>query len=75
MKTIAVDEETWKKLRRLRDKFGAKSYDEVIDKLIELWHKQELAESVEELIYPNERSSRFLSYVFSKKITRRDKLE
>jgi len=75
MKTIAVDEETWRRLRRLRDKFGAKSYDEVIDKLIELWHKQELAEGVEELIYPDERSSRFLNYIFDKRNVRRNKSE
>ncbi|MEM2614102.1 MAG: hypothetical protein QXO15_07760 [Nitrososphaerota archaeon] len=73
MKTIAVDEETWKRLRKLRDKFGAKSYDEVIDKLIELWHKQELTEGVEELLYPDEKSNRFLNYVFNKKLMKQDK--
>lgn len=72
MKTIAVDEETWRRLRRLRDKFGAKSYDEVIDKLIELWHKQELAKSIEELIHPDEKSNRFLTYVFDKKSAKQD---
>lgn len=47
MKTIAVDEETWKSIKELKEKLDARSYDEVLRKLIQRWHLTELEEKVE----------------------------
>jgi len=50
MKTIAVDESTWKKIKLLKDKLDARSYDEVLQKLIETWHLVELDRKVEDIV-------------------------
>jgi len=73
MKTIAVDEITWKKLKKLREKLGVRSYDEIIDKLIEAWQKQELNQSIVDLIQPSEKSSDLISYILDRKAMKREK--
>jgi predicted CopG family antitoxin len=50
VKTIAVDETTWKKIKMLKDKLDARSYDEVLQKLIETWHLVELDKKVENIV-------------------------
>ncbi|UNQ73327.1 DUF7557 family protein [Infirmifilum sp. NZ] len=72
MKTIAVDEITWKKLKKLREKLGVRSYDEIIDKLIEVWQKQELNQSIVDLIQPSEKSSDLVSYILDRKAMKRE---
>ncbi|WP_457751004.1 hypothetical protein [Thermococcus sp.] len=54
MKTIAVDESTWKKIKLLKDKLDARSYDEVLQKLIETWHLVELDRKVEDIVVDDE---------------------
>lgn len=49
MKTIAVDEKTWKKLKEIREKLGTQSYNELINILIEKWHISELKEHIDSL--------------------------
>ncbi len=49
MKTIAVDEKTWKKLKEIREKLGTQSYNELINILIEKWHISELKEHIDNL--------------------------
>ncbi len=67
MKTIAVDEETWRKLKKLRERLRARSYDEVIDRLIELWHKNELAKAAEEMVYSEEDGEKLYHYLLVRK--------
>ncbi|MCD6372791.1 MAG: hypothetical protein J7L37_04505 [Thermococcus sp.] len=54
MKTIAVDESTWKKIKLLKDKLDARSYDEVLQRLIETWHLVELDRKVEDIVVDDE---------------------
>ncbi|MEB3862274.1 MAG: hypothetical protein GSR84_08670 [Desulfurococcales archaeon] len=54
MKTIAVDEQTWNKLRMLREKLKARSYDEVIQMLIETWKNTELDKVLSETQVPDD---------------------
>lgn len=54
MKTIAVDETTWKKIKMLKDKMEARSYDEVLQKLIETWHLVELDKKVDKVMVNDE---------------------
>ncbi len=49
LKTIAVDERTWKKLKEMREKLGTQSYNELINLLIEKWHMSEIRETLEKL--------------------------
>ena len=49
MKTIAIDEKTWKKLKEIREKIGAQSYNELINILIEKWHVTKIKENVDML--------------------------
>lgn len=46
MKTVAVSEETWRKLKELKEKIKASSFDDVINALIEAWHLTSLREEV-----------------------------
>jgi len=55
MKTIAVDEGTWVKLKILREKLQAKSYDEVIQLLIEAWKNTELDKALTDAQIPDSR--------------------
>ncbi|WP_048147073.1 hypothetical protein [Pyrococcus abyssi] len=61
MKTIAVDESTWKKIKMLKDKLEAKSYDEVLQKLIETWHLVELDKKVDKVVVKEEEAETLLS--------------
>jgi len=67
MKTIAVDEETWKKLKKIRERLRARSYDEVIDKLIELWHRNEMAEAAKEIVYSDETEEKLYHFLSLRK--------
>ncbi|WP_457753147.1 DUF7557 family protein [Thermococcus sp.] len=67
MKTIAVDEETWKRIKTLKDKFEARSYDEVIKKLIETWHLLELDKKVDNVILSEEEAEMMLTLLADKK--------
>lgn len=49
MKTIAVDEETWKKLRELKDRMGYQSFNELINELIKKWHMNLAKENIERI--------------------------
>ena len=49
LKTIAVDERTWRKLKEMREKLGTQSYNELINLLIEKWHMSEVKETLERL--------------------------
>lgn len=60
MKTIAVDESTWKKIKLLKDKLDARSYDEVLQRLIETWHLVELDRKVEDIIVDDEEAELLL---------------
>ncbi len=67
MKTIAVDEATWRKLKSLRDKLHAKSYDEVIRKLIEAWHLTEMSKLVSETTFSDDVRDRLMTYIVDRK--------
>ncbi|HDI31207.1 MAG TPA: hypothetical protein ENF80_00140 [Thermofilum sp.] len=67
MKTIAVDKTTWKKLKRLREKIGARSYDEVIKRLIELWNLTELDKIVSEVTFPDDKVRNFALFINDRK--------
>ncbi len=54
MKTIAVDESTWNKLRVLREKLQVRSYDELIQLLIDNWKNSALDKVLEDLEVPDE---------------------
>ncbi|NPA98476.1 MAG: hypothetical protein GXO43_03760 [Crenarchaeota archaeon] len=49
MKTIAIDEKTWRKLKEIREKLGAQSYNELINILIEEWRIKKIKENVESI--------------------------
>ncbi|MGB9709563.1 MAG: hypothetical protein ACP5II_06805 [Infirmifilum sp.] len=49
MKTIAVDETTWKKLKELKDRLGLQSYNDLIATLVEEWKLAKIKEQVNEL--------------------------
>ncbi|MBP1911625.1 hypothetical protein [Thermococcus stetteri] len=63
MKTIAVDENTWKKIKLLKDKLDARSYDEVLQKLIETWHLVELDKKVEDVIVDDDEAEMLLRVI------------
>jgi len=67
MKTIAVDETTWKKIKMLKDKLEARSYDEVLQKLIETWHLVELDKKVDNVIMDEEEAETLISILEKKK--------
>ncbi|MEB3774912.1 MAG: hypothetical protein GSR86_08305 [Desulfurococcales archaeon] len=67
MKTIAVDEETWNKLRILREKLKAKSYDEVIQLLIEAWKNAEVDRALSSLQIPDDIAEDLISLIDSSK--------
>ena len=49
MKTIAVDEKTWRKLKEMREKLKTRSYNELINLLIERWHMFEVEKMLEKI--------------------------
>jgi len=67
LKTIAVDEETWNKLRILREKLKAKSYDEVIQLLIEVWKNTEVDRALSSLQIPDDIAEDLISLIDSSK--------
>ncbi|HII60924.1 hypothetical protein [Pyrococcus horikoshii] len=67
MKTIAVDETTWKKIKMLKDKMEARSYDEVLQKLIETWHLVELDKKVDKVMVNDEEMKILMSILKKKK--------
>ncbi|ASJ05577.1 MULTISPECIES: hypothetical protein [Thermococcus] len=67
MKTIAVDESTWKKIKLLKDKLDARSYDEVLQKLIETWHLVELDKKVDNVIMDDEEADMLINLLEKKK--------
>ncbi|MDV3103627.1 hypothetical protein [Thermococcus waiotapuensis] len=56
MKTIAVDEETWNAIKKLKAKLDARSYDEVLKILIETWHSTNLDKKLKEISLDEEES-------------------
>ncbi|ASJ07084.1 hypothetical protein [Thermococcus pacificus] len=56
MKTIAVDEETWNAIKKLKAKLDARSYDEVLKILIETWHSTNLDKKLREISLDEEES-------------------
>jgi len=56
MKTIAVDEETWNAIKKLKTKLDARSYDEVLRILIETWHSTNLNRKLDEIGLDDEES-------------------
>ena len=67
MKTIAVDESTWKKIKMLKSRMDAKSYDEVLQRLIEVWHLVELDKKVEDVVFGDEEAETLESILKKKK--------
>ncbi|NJE10270.1 hypothetical protein [Thermococcus sp. MAR1] len=67
MKTIAVDESTWRKIKLLKDKLDARSYDEVLQKLIETWHLVELDKKVDNVIVDEEEAEVLINLLEKKK--------
>lgn len=65
MKTVAVSEDTWRKLKELKEKMGFSSYNELINLLIEKWHLISLKEELSKIdvnIDMNE-ARRFIKYL------------
>lgn len=54
MKTIAVDEDTWNAIKKLKSKLDARSYDEVLRILIETWHLTNLEKKLENVLIDDE---------------------
>ncbi|EEB75050.1 hypothetical protein [Thermococcus sp. AM4] len=67
MKTIAVDESTWKKIKMLKDRLDARSYDEVLQRLIEVWHLVELDKKVDDIIVSEDEAETLLNVLKKKK--------
>ncbi|MFA4647625.1 hypothetical protein P8X24_10345 [Pyrococcus kukulkanii] len=67
MKTIAVDESTWKKIKMLKDKLEARSYDEVLQKLIETWHLVELDKKVDKVVMSDDEAETLINIIKKKK--------
>jgi len=61
MKTIAVDEETWKAIKQIKDRLDARSYGEVLRKLIEVWHSVELDTKTEKMVVDDDDAELVLS--------------
>ncbi|WP_456368552.1 hypothetical protein [Thermococcus sp.] len=61
MKTIAVDEETWEAIKQLKAKLDARSYTEVLKKLIEVWHSVELDMKAEKVSIEDDKADMIIS--------------
>ncbi|WP_366938931.1 hypothetical protein [Thermococcus sp.] len=61
MKTIAVDEETWEAIKQLKAKLDARSYTEVLKKLIEVWHSVELDMKAEKVSIDDDKAEMIIS--------------
>lgn len=49
MKTIAVDEKTWRKLKELKEKLDMKSFDDLINTLIDTWNLHLIRETADKI--------------------------
>uniref|UniRef100_A0A7J3X7A7 VapB-type antitoxin n=1 Tax=Thermofilum pendens TaxID=2269 RepID=A0A7J3X7A7_THEPE len=49
MKTIAVTEETWRKLKELKEKLDMRSFDDLINTLIETWNLSVIRDTAEKI--------------------------
>lgn len=65
MKTIAVDEETWEAIKQLKAKLDARSYTEVLKKLIEVWHSVELDMKAEKVALDDDKADMIISLLES----------
>jgi len=63
MKTIAVDEDTWEAIKKLKARFEAKSYDEVLRKLIQAWHMVELDRKTERVTIDDDEAELMLNLI------------
>jgi len=63
MKTIAVDEDTWEAIKKLKVRLEAKSYDEVLKKLIQAWHRVELDMKAESVSIDDEEAELMLNII------------
>ena len=67
MKTIAVDEETWEAIKKLKSRLEARSYTEVLKRLIEAWHLMELDKKAENVVLDDEDVDMVISILRNKK--------
>ena len=63
MKTIAVDEDTWEAIKKLKVRLEARSYDEVLKKLIQAWHRVELDMKAESVSIDDEEAELMLNII------------
>ncbi|WP_297512920.1 hypothetical protein [Thermococcus sp.] len=63
MKTIAVDEDTWEAIKKLKVRLEARSYDEVLKKLIQAWHRVELDMKAESVSIDDEEAELILNII------------
>ncbi|MEM0376398.1 MAG: ribbon-helix-helix protein, CopG family [Thermofilum sp.] len=63
MKTVALSEESWRKLKELKEKMGFRSFNELIEMLIETWHLSSLKEELSrmELSFDFEDAKKFIT--------------
>lgn len=63
MKTVALSEESWRKLKELKEKMGFRSFNELIEMLIETWHLTSLKEELSrvELSFDFEDAKKFIN--------------
>ncbi|MEM4061737.1 MAG: antitoxin VapB family protein [Desulfurococcaceae archaeon] len=70
MKTVAISEETWRKLKELKEKMNFQSFNELIEALIETWHLTSIKNELSKInmSYEFEEAKRFIDTVkqFSK---------
>ncbi|MEM4976035.1 MAG: antitoxin VapB family protein [Desulfurococcaceae archaeon] len=70
MKTVAISEETWRKLKELKEKMNFQSFNELIEALIETWHLTSIKNELSKInmSYEFEEAERFIDTVkqFSK---------
>ncbi|ALV62434.1 hypothetical protein ADU37_CDS07350 [Thermococcus sp. 2319x1] len=63
MKTIAVDEDTWEAIKKLKAKLDARSYDEVLRKLIEAWHLVEFDLKTEKVVLDDDEAELMINLI------------
>ncbi|MEM4561597.1 MAG: antitoxin VapB family protein [Desulfurococcaceae archaeon] len=65
MKTVAISEETWRKLKELKEKMNFQSFNELIEALIETWHLTSIKNELSKInmSYEFEEAKRFIDTV------------
>ncbi|MDI3475455.1 MAG: hypothetical protein PWQ79_2138 [Thermococcaceae archaeon] len=63
MKTIAVDEDTWETIKKLKAKLDARSYDEVLRRLIEAWHLVEFDLKTEKVVLDDDEAELMINLI------------